>query len=184
MKIRRSMWYLSTLTLAFIVACAGAPAAPAQAQPQQTEERPQQLKAPEAAAPQEAQKPAKTKEAGQQPKVPKAPAVPIQEKPKKLNLFTGNPGAIAEGRKLYMQSGCPACHGAGGGGGMAGALPLFDDVWKFGGDDKTLFQLIKGTYPGQTMPAVFGAVLTDEQAWKIIAWIRSIYKGDPDLMVW
>lgn len=146
--MRRSMWYLSTLTLAFIVACAGAPAAP-EAQPPQTEERPQQLKAPE-----------------------------------KLNLFTGNPEAIAEGRKLYMQAGCPGCHGAGGGGGMAGALPLFDDVWKFGGDDKTLFKLIKGTYPGQTMPAVFGAVLTDEQAWKIIAWIRSIYKGDPDLMVW
>jgi mono/diheme cytochrome c family protein len=34
------------------------------------------------------------------------------------------------------------------------------------------------------MPAVFGAVLTDEQVWKIIAWIRSVYKGDPQEIVW
>lgn len=184
MKIRRSMWYLSTLTLAFTVACAGAPAALEQAQPQQTGAQSQQPTASETAAPQDGQKPAKTEEPGQQPQVPQAPAVPIQEKPKKLNPFTGNEEAIAEGRKLYMQAGCPGCHGAGGGGGMAGALPLFDDVWKFGGDDETLFKLIKGTYPGQTMPAVFGAVLPDEQIWKIIAWIRSLYKGDPDLIVW
>ncbi len=59
-----------------------------------------------------------------------------------------------------------------------------DDEWKFGGDDETLFKLIKGTYPKQTMPAVFGLLLKDEQIWNIIAWIRSIYKGDPSRIVW
>ena len=67
---------------------------------------------------------------------------------------------------------------------MAGATALIRDAWKFGGDDETYFKVTKGTYPGQTMPAVFGAILSDEQVWKIIAWIRSIYKGDPDRIVW
>ena len=61
---------------------------------------------------------------------------------------------------------------------------VMDDAWKWGGDDETLFKLIKGDLPQQTMPAVFGKVFTEEQVWKIIAWIRSIYKGDPSQIVW
>ncbi len=122
---------------------------------------------------------------GEQPKASEAPTKPAdQQKPKKLNPFTGNPDAIKEGRQLYLQTGCPGCHGSGGGGAMAGATPFIRDAWKFGGDDETYFKVIKGVYPGQTMPAVFGANLSDEQVWKIIAWIRSIYKGDPDRIVW
>ena len=128
--------------------------------------------------------PAKIEEPGQQPKGSEVPASAEQQKPKKLNPFTGNEEAIKEGRQLYLQSGCPGCHGSGGGGAMPGATPLLGGRWKFGGDDETLFKVTKGTYPKQTMPAVFGAVLTDEQIWKIIAWIRSIYKGDPDQIVW
>ena len=107
-----------------------------------------------------------------------------QQELKKLNPFTGNEVAIKEGRQLYLQSGCPGCHGSGGGGAMAGATSLLSDSWKFGGDDETYFNVIKGIYPGQTMPAVFGTILTDEQIWKTITWIRSIYKGDPDRIVW
>ena len=121
------------------------------------------------------------KEQSQQPTA--APSSPAQNQqgPKKLNPFTSNAEAIAEGRAIYMQSGCNGCHGMGGGG---MGPPLLDDVWKWGGDDETLFKLIKGDLPQQTMPAVFGKVLSDEQVWKIIAWIRSIYKGDPDKVVW
>lgn len=121
---------------------------------------------------------------GEQPKAPEAPAPTGKSAPKKLNPFTGKEDAIKEGRQLYLQAGCPGCHGSGGGGAMAGATPFIRDAWKFGGDDETYFKVIKGTYPGQTMPAVFGANLTDEQVWKIIAWIRSIYKGDPERIVW
>lgn len=120
----------------------------------------------------------------QEPTKSEAPATADQQKPKKLNPFTGNEEAIKEGRQLYLQSGCPGCHGSGGGGAMAGATAFIRDTWKFGGDDETYFKVTKGTYPGQTMPAVFGSVLTDEQIWKIIAWIRSIYKGDPERIVW
>lgn len=128
--------------------------------------------------------PAKTPTPAQQPATPEAPAPADQQKPKKLNPFTGNEEAIKEGRQLYLQSGCPGCHGSGGGGAMAGATAFIRDTWKFGGDDETYFKVTKGTYPGQTMPAVFGAILKDEEIWKMIAWIRSIYKGDPDRIVW
>jgi cytochrome c(L) len=103
-------------------------------------------------------------------------------KPQKLNPYTGNAEAIQEGRRLFLQNGCSACHGAGGGGGMGPALT--DDEWKFGSDDLTLFKLIKGEIPQQTMPATFGSVLTDDEIWKIIAFVRSLYQGDPSKIDW
>jgi cytochrome c(L) len=103
-------------------------------------------------------------------------------KPEKLNPYTGNAEAIQEGRTLFLQNGCSACHGAGGGGGMGPAL--LDDEWKFGSDDLTLFKLIKGEIPQQTMPAAFGSVLKDDEIWKIIAFIRSLYQGDPNKINW
>ena len=103
-------------------------------------------------------------------------------KPEKLNPYTGNAEAIQEGRTLFLQNGCSACHGAGGGGGMGPAL--LDDEWKFGSDDLTLFKLIKGEIPQQTMPAAFGSVLKDDEIWKIIAFIRSMYQCDPNKVNW
>ncbi len=105
-----------------------------------------------------------------------------QAEPKKLNLFTGNPEAIKEGRNLYFMYGCNGCHGGTGGGGMG--RPLIDDEWTFGSDDETLFKLIRGQIPEQTMPAVFGKVLTEEETWKVLAFIRSLYKGDPSRVNW
>jgi len=100
---------------------------------------------------------------------------------KKLNPYTGKPEAIQQGRTLYLQNGCSACHGVMGGGGMG--MPLLDDVWKFGSDDETLFKLIKGQIPEQTMPKIFGH-LPDDDVWKMIAYIRSIYQGDPSKINW
>jgi mono/diheme cytochrome c family protein len=105
-----------------------------------------------------------------------------QVEPKKLNLFTGNPEAIKAGRNLYFLYGCNGCHGGTGGGGMG--RPLIDDEWTFGSDDETLFKLIRGQIPEQTMPAVFGKVLTEEETWKVLAFIRSLYKGDPSRVNW
>ena len=100
---------------------------------------------------------------------------------KKLNKFTGDSAAIEEGKKLYIQVGCQGCHGGGGGGGMA--TSVIDEGWKFGSDDDTLFKLIKGQIPEQTMPTVYN-VLPDEQVWKILAFIRSVYTGDPAKINW
>jgi len=100
---------------------------------------------------------------------------------KKLNPYTGNAQAIQEGRTLYIQRGCSGCHGVMGGGGMA--MPLMDDVWKFGSSDDVLFKIIKGEIPESTMPKVFGD-LEPDQVWKMLAYIRSLYSGDPKLVNW
>jgi mxaJ protein len=99
----------------------------------------------------------------------------------KKNPLTGNAAAIEEGQKLYFQVGCQGCHGGGGGGGMA--TSLIDESWKFGSNDEILYKLIKGQIPEQTMPIVYSA-LPDDQVWKMLAFIRSVYKGDPSKIDW
>jgi cytochrome c peroxidase len=61
--------------------------------------------------------------------------------------------------------------------------PLLDDTWIFASDDETLYKLIKGQIPRQTMPTTW-ASLPDEQIWKLLAYVRSLYKGDPSLITW
>ena len=99
----------------------------------------------------------------------------------KLNPFRDDADMAAEGRTLYFQVGCQGCHGGGGGGGMA--TSVIDDAWTFGSDDEVLFRLIKGEIPEQTMPTVYN-VLTDDEVWKILAFIRSVYVGDPARIDW
>jgi len=99
----------------------------------------------------------------------------------RANPFKGNAEMIAEGRGLYFKVGCQACHGGGGGGGMA--VSLIDAAWKYGSDDDTLYRLIKGQITGQTMPAVY-STLPDEQVWQLLAFIRSLYIGDPTKINW
>ena len=97
-----------------------------------------------------------------------------------------------EGHRKYMAAGCNGCHG--GGGGMA--APLTNPVWIYGDDDDTLFRVIAlGTgklSPGDAfgkqgyirkgsefvvgpMPPFGEIIKTDDDLWKIIAWIRSVY---------
>jgi cytochrome c(L) len=104
-----------------------------------------------------------------------------KDAPPKLNKYTGDPAAIKEGRKLFMKYGCSACHGVGGGGGGMGP-PLIDDQWRYGSDDGTLFKLITGQIPESKMPKVFE--LQEEDVWKILAYVRSLYAGDPDKVNW
>lgn len=98
-----------------------------------------------------------------------------------------------EGHRRYMAAGCNGCHGGGGGGGMA--APLTNQVWIYGDDDDTLFRVIAlGTgklspdnafgklgYRRKGSEAVVGPmppfgdiVKSDDDLWKIIAWMRSV----------
>ena len=91
-----------------------------------------------------------------------------------------------EGRNLYLAAGCNGCHGMGGGG---MGPPLTNEVWVYGKDDDTLFRLIAlGSDELQKqgfsrkgsenvvgpMPPFGGIVKSDDDMWKIIAWIRSV----------
>lgn len=89
---------------------------------------------------------------------------------------------VVEGRHLYLTYGCVGCHGVNGGGGMG--KPILDDQWIFGSDDQTIFKLIRGEVPKQTMPNSIGKALTDEQVRKVIVYVRSIYEGDQAKINW
>lgn len=100
--------------------------------------------------------------------------------------------AVAEGNKLFMSYACSGCHGGTGGGGMC--PPLTNDIWVYGGDDDTLFRLVaygsqelqaKGySRKGQEnvvapMPPMGGIVKTDDDLWRILAFVRANYHGSP-----
>jgi cytochrome c(L) len=99
----------------------------------------------------------------------------------KKNPYTGNAAAIEEGRHLYHQLACPACHGDNAEGAVGPSLN--DDQWRYIPTDQTLFDTISNGRQGTLMPPWKGT-LTAEQIWKLIAYIRSIYRGDPKNVVW
>ncbi len=101
-------------------------------------------------------------------------------------------GAVADGSRLFLSYGCSGCHGGTGGGGIC--PPLTNDVWIYGGNDDTLFRLV--SYGSQVlqqngyvrkaeesvvapMPAMGGVVKSDDDLWRILAFVRSKYSGSP-----
>lgn len=130
-------------------------------------------------------------QAGTAPAAANAHGLPVQKNP-----YTGQAEAIAQGKDLFISRACSSCHGAGGAGGMC--PPLVNDAWVYGSDDTTLFNLIKLGSSGLQakgyarsgrekaagdMPPLAG-VVSDEEAWKLIAYVRSKYAGDPALRDW
>jgi len=100
--------------------------------------------------------------------------------PRKLNPYTGNAQAIAEGQELYKQLNCYGCHGMRGGGGMGPNLT--DETWQTGdGSDTNLMAQVRD---GKGKMPAFKDVLDDDQAWKIIAFVRSLYKGEAEAVKW
>ncbi len=102
------------------------------------------------------------------------------EQPKKLNPYTGDEEKIAQGRKLYLRWNCYGCHGTMGGGGIG--RPLLDEEWIYGGDDASVLETIQGGRPGG-MPT-FKELVTEDEMWKIIAYVRSFYRGAPSKVAW
>lgn len=113
------------------------------------------------------------------------------------NPYTDNPEAIAEGKKIFFGKSCNGCHGGGGGGGMC--PPLTNTIWVYGDDDDTLFRLVslgsvdlqkagyhrKGTESVVGPMPPFGELIDqDQELWKIIAWIRTLFKGPPERRHW
>ena len=99
---------------------------------------------------------------------------------------------VAEGGKLLLSYSCSGCHGGGGGGGMC--PPLTNDIWVYGGDDDTLFRLIALGSDGlqaqgysrkghesivAPMPPFGSTFKSSDDLWKILAFIRAHYQGDP-----
>jgi mono/diheme cytochrome c family protein len=99
---------------------------------------------------------------------------------------------VEQGQKFFRDYSCSGCHGGNGGGGMCPALT--NDIWVYGGDDDTLFRLItlgsdelqklgytrigRENVVGPMPP--FGLIIkTSDDLWKMLAFVRSNYHGDP-----
>ena len=88
-------------------------------------------------------------------------------------LYDNNAPALAEGQMLFTQMNCVGCHSHGGGG---MGPPLMDDQWRYGGRiDQIAATIAEGRPNG--MPAWRGK-LTDDQIWKLAAYVRSM-SGQP-----
>lgn len=112
------------------------------------------------------------------------------------NPDSGNAAAIAEGHDLFEDKGCSSCHGAEGGGGICPSL--VNDAWVYGSDDTTLFNLIRrgsaamraAGYVRGTQEEVagdmppLGSLVSDAEAWQLIAYVRAKYTGDPARRNW
>jgi len=99
------------------------------------------------------------------------------------NPYTGDAQAIAEGHQLFLDSGCYACHGHHAEGGMGPNLTGAGNRWIYKPTDATLFRTISNGREGTNM-APWKDTLSQDQIWKIIAFIRSLYQGDPSKVVW
>ncbi len=99
---------------------------------------------------------------------------------------------VAEGEGFFRSYSCSGCHGGTGGGGMC--PPVTNDTWVYGGDDDTLFRLVTlgsdelqkhgYTRTGREnvvgpMPPMGTIIKSSDDLWKMIAFIRAHYDGDP-----
>ncbi len=95
----------------------------------------------------------------------------------RIDPYTGNPVALAEGRKLFDWYNCSGCHGGHAGGGMGPSLR--DQTWLYGDRDDQIFDSIaEGRSKG--MPA-WGSKIPEDQIWKLVAYIKSMRTpAEPD----
>jgi len=99
---------------------------------------------------------------------------------------------VSQGESLFRSYPCSGCHGGGAGGGMA--PPLTKGNWIYGGDDDSLFRLVtlgsaelqKKGFTRKGINAVvgpmppMGSIIKDsDDLWKMLAFMRSRYDGDP-----
>jgi len=143
--------------------------------------------------------PKQKKKLGKAPPPPKDAMTPLERVESAPEGTLKNPykrelNAMAVwGKKSYFGNSCNGCHGGTGGGGMC--PPLSNATWVYGNDDDTLFRLITlgseeymkkygKTRKGREnvvgpMPAYGAIVKTDDEIWRMISYIRTIYNDDP-----
>jgi cytochrome c oxidase cbb3-type subunit 3 len=95
---------------------------------------------------------------------------PDRNPPRPQNPYTADRAAMAEGRRLFVRFNCSGCHGGRAGGGMGPSLRDVD--WRYGNTDAQIFSTINEGRD-QGMPA-WGTKLTEDQIWKLVAYIKSL----------
>lgn len=97
------------------------------------------------------------------------------------NPYNTDQAMIEKGHSLYL-SACSGCHGHEAEGKLGPGLA--DDYWTYprGATDVGLFEILWGGAQGMMGPQ--STNLNSDEMLQIMAWLRSIYKGDPSKAEW
>ena len=112
---------------------------------------------------------------------PRVPPDPIEEARSWENPFSSSDENIEKGQQLFHGKGfCVTCHGKDGKGlgnipGLRGKLPrnFKDKKWQAARTDGELFWILKNGSPGTDMASFIPLVVTEEEAWHVVLYVRS-----------
>lgn len=112
---------------------------------------------------------------------PRVPTDQIEEAKTWTNPFQATQETLDRGKALFHgKAFCVTCHGKDGRGlgdieGLRGKLPrnFTDKVWQATRTDGELFWILKNGSPGTDMASFVPLVLTEEEAWHVLLYVRS-----------
>jgi mono/diheme cytochrome c family protein len=112
---------------------------------------------------------------------PRVPIGMIEEARTWTNPFPASEENIETGKALFHgKAFCVTCHGRDGKGlgdipGLVGKLPrdFTDKVWQAARRDGELLWILKYGSPGTDMASFVPLVLTEEEAWQVLLYVRS-----------
>lgn len=113
---------------------------------------------------------------------PRVPADQIEEVKAWQNPLTATTENIEKGKAIFQgKAFCMTCHGRDGKGlgdieGLRGKLPrnFTDKSWQAVRTDGELFWILKNGSPGTDMASFIPLVMTDEEAWQVLLYVRSL----------
>ena len=108
---------------------------------------------------------------------PRAPEALLEILQDMDNPFSPTRKNIKEGSKVYFGKGlCVKCHGVNGKGLEVPGHPprnFTDPKWQDVRTDGEMMWVLKNGSPGTSMPIRVGKVISEEEAWKVILFIRT-----------
>ena len=112
---------------------------------------------------------------------PRVPIDQIEEAKTWKNPFEATADNIEQGKAIFHgKAFCVTCHGRDGKGlgdipGLVGKLPrnFTDKAWQAARTDGELFWILKNGSPGTDMASFIPLVLTEEEAWHVLLYVRS-----------
>lgn len=116
---------------------------------------------------------------------PRVPVDKIEEARTWTNPFPATEDNIEKGKALFHgKAFCVTCHGRDGKGfgdipGLVGKLPrnFTDKVWQAARTDGELLWILKNGSPGTDMASFIPLILTEDEAWHVLLYVRSF--GQP-----
>jgi mono/diheme cytochrome c family protein len=119
---------------------------------------------------------------------PRAPAARLRDVREQRSPFPPTPENVARGRALYLGKGyCAICHGRDGRGfgpdvdrsRIQGVLPrdFSDRTWQAVRSDGEIHWAIARGIPGTAMASFVPGVLSADEAWLVVLWLRTRAEG-------